>query len=233
LPEWTKVYVNSDLWAVCIGNTEDLHANLLAARRSGVFADSVSLAWMRINNEYRIACDAGRPVRPVYRPGTTPEVIKAAKTWKDILANLDYIDAAESDSLRISMVPYHPTLPSELHMTFNMSALANMVPYSDHNPGTRSVFSIAQQKAAAGWYHTNYMKRFDTIAEFLTLPRDDGTGWLPPLRRECPGGHHNVRRQQPGGLDADEWGLTEAGHVQDHVLPLLRPCGGRRGLARE
>jgi DNA-directed RNA polymerase II subunit RPB2 len=171
LPEWTKVYVNSDLWAVCIGNTEELHANLLAARRSGVFADSVSLSWMRINNEYRIACDAGRPVRPVYRPGTTPEVIKAAKTWKDILAHLDYIDAAESDSLRISMVPYHPTLPSELHMTFNMSALANMVPYSDHNPGTRSVFSIAQQKAAAGWYHTNYMKRFDTIAEFLSLPQ--------------------------------------------------------------
>jgi DNA-directed RNA polymerase II subunit RPB2 len=171
MPEWTKVYVNSDLWAVCIGNTEELHAQLLTARRSGVLADSVSLAWMRINNEYRISCDAGRPVRPVYRPGTTPEVIKAAKTWKEIVAHLDYIDAAESDSLRISMAPFHPTLPSEIHMTFNMSALANMVPYSDHNPGSRSVFSIAQQKAAAGWYHTNYMKRFDTIAEFLCLPQ--------------------------------------------------------------
>lgn len=171
LPEWTKIYVNSDLWAVCIGNTEELHSRLLAARRSGVFSENVSLAWMRINNEYRICCDAGRPIRPVYRPGTTPEVIKAAKTWKDILAHLDYVDASESDSLRISLIPFHPTLPSEIHMTFNMSALANMVPYSDHNPATRSVFSIAQQKAAAGWYHTNYMKRFDTIAEFLCLPQ--------------------------------------------------------------
>jgi len=171
MPEWTKIFVNSDLWAVCIGNTEELHVQLLAARRSGVLAGSVSLAWMRINNEYRIACDAGRPVRPVYRPGTTPEVIKAAKTWKEIQAHLDYIDAAETDSLRISLAPFHPTLPSELHMTFNMSALANMVPYADHNPGTRSVFSIAQQKAAAGWYHTNYMKRFDTMAEFLCLPQ--------------------------------------------------------------
>ena len=171
MPEWTKIFINSDLWAVCIGNTEELHARLLNARRAGVLADSVSLAWMRINNEYRIACDAGRPVRPVYRPGTTPEIIQAAKTWKDIQAHLDYIDAAESDSLRISLVPFHPTLPSEIHMSFNMSALANMVPYSDHNPATRSVFSIAQQKAAAGWYHTNYMKRFDTIAEFLCLPQ--------------------------------------------------------------
>ena len=170
-PVWTKIFVNSDLWGVCIGDTEALHAQLLAARRAGTLSENVSLAWMRINNEYRIACDAGRPIRPVYRPGTTPEVIKAAKTWKDILAHLDYIDAAESDSLRISLTPFHPTLPSEIHMSFNMSALANMVPYPDHNPATRSVFSIAQQKAAAGWYHTNYMKRFDTIAEFLCLPQ--------------------------------------------------------------
>jgi DNA-directed RNA polymerase II subunit RPB2 len=170
-PQWTKIFVNSDLWAVCIGNTEELHAKLLAARRSGVLAESVSLAWMRINNEYRIACDAGRPIRPVYRPGTTPDVIREAKTWNEIVSHLDYIDAAESDSLRISLASYHPTLPSEIHMSFNMSALANMVPYSDHNPATRSVFSIAQQKSAAGWYHTNYMKRFDTIAEFLCLPQ--------------------------------------------------------------
>ena len=170
-PEWTKILVNSDLWAVCIGDTEEFHRQMLSARRRGVIADSVSLAWMRVTNEYRIACDAGRPVRPVYRPGVTPDMIREATTWKDILGYLDYIDAAESDSLRISMTPFHPTRPSELHMSFTMSALANMVPFADHNPGTRSVFSIAQQKSAAGWYHTNYMKRFDTIAEFLCLPQ--------------------------------------------------------------
>jgi DNA-directed RNA polymerase II subunit RPB2 len=170
-PEWTKIVVNSDMWAVCVGDTEELHRRLLTARRSGALAESVSLSWMRINNEYRIACDAGRPIRPVYRPGTKPDDIRAAKTWADIAKHLDYIDAAESDSLRISLVPYHPTQPSEIHMSFNMSALANMVPYSDHNPATRSVFSIAQQKAAAGWYHTNFAKRFDTIAEVLCLPQ--------------------------------------------------------------
>jgi len=170
-PKWTKIYVNSDLWAVCTGNTEQLHKTLLTARRAGVFASSVSLSWMRVNNEYKIYCDAGRPIRPVYREGTTPDMIRAAATWNDILKHLDYIDAYESDSLRISMTPYHPTLPSEIHMSFNMSALANMVPYSNHNPGPRSVFSIQQQKSAAAWYHTNYMKRFDTISEFLVLPQ--------------------------------------------------------------
>jgi DNA-directed RNA polymerase beta subunit len=170
-PEWTKLFINSDLYGVCLGNTEELHATLLKARRTGILAPSVSLAWMRLNNEYRIFCDAGRPIRPVYRPGVTLEQVRATKSWSDITQLIDYVDAAESDSIRISMVPYHPRLPSEIHMTFNLSALANMVPYSDHNPATRSVFSIAQQKSAASWYHTNYTKRFDTIAEFLAFPQ--------------------------------------------------------------
>jgi DNA-directed RNA polymerase II subunit RPB2 len=169
--EWTKLYINSDLWGVCLGNTEELHKILKTARRSGGIASSVSLSWMRLNNEYKIYCDAGRPIRPVYREGTTPEAILAAKTWKAITGHTDMVDAYESDSLRISMAPYHPTLPSEIHMSFNLSALANMVPYSNHNPGPRSVFSIQQQKSAAGWYHTNYTKRFDTIAELLVLPQ--------------------------------------------------------------
>jgi DNA-directed RNA polymerase II subunit RPB2 len=170
-PEWTRILLNSDLWGVCIGNTEELHTQLLKARRAGEIPMSVSLAWMRTANEYRIACDAGRPIRPVYRPGALPSQVLAAKSWAEMSKLLEYIDAAETDSLRLSLVPFHPTLPSEIHMTFTMSALANMVPYSDHNPATRSVFSIAQQKAAAGWYHTNYKKRFDTIAEFLCLPQ--------------------------------------------------------------
>ena len=170
-PEWTKLYINSDLWAVCIGNTDRLHDAMVNVRRKGFIPPSVSLSWMRVNNEYKIYCDAGRPIRPVYQDGVTPEVIRAAKTWKDITKYLDYIDAYETDSMRIYMTPFNPNLPSEIHMSFNMSALANMVPYSNHNPGPRSVFSIQQQKSAAGWYHTNYMKRFDTMAEFLVLPQ--------------------------------------------------------------
>jgi DNA-directed RNA polymerase II subunit RPB2 len=170
-PAWTKVWINSDLVGLCVGNTEDLHRALLEARRQGRFMRSVSLTWMRITNTYMIYCDAGRPIRPVYREGTSPEAIRKAKTWGDILKHLDYIDAFESDSLRLSLVPYHPTQPSEIHMSFNLSAAANLVPYPDHNPWPRCNFSIAQQKQAAGWYHTNYMKRFDTISMFAVCPQ--------------------------------------------------------------
>jgi DNA-directed RNA polymerase II subunit RPB2 len=170
-PAWTKIWMNSDLVGVCVGNTEDLHRALLEARRQGRLSYSTSLTWMRIHNEYKIYCDAGRPVRPVYREGTPPDAIRAAPSWADIRKHLDYIDAFETDSLRISLLPYHPQLPSEIHMSFNLSAATNLVPYADHNPAPRCNFSIAQQKQAAGWYHTNFSKRFDTIAMLATCPQ--------------------------------------------------------------
>lgn len=171
MPRWSKIFINSDLYGVCIGDTESLHQALLKYRRAGGFQLDVCLAWNRLNNEYRIYCDAGRPVRPIWREGVTAELVKAAKTWKDILKYIDYIDASEMDTLRISLAPFHSEMPSEMHMTFNMSAAANLVPFADHNPGSRSVFSIAQQKQAASWYHTNYLKRFDTIAVMLNQPQ--------------------------------------------------------------
>lgn len=170
-PEWTPIFLNSSLVGACIGDTEDLHQRMRAARRAGDLAAGVTLAWNRLNNLYTIYSDAGRPIRPVYREGTDPEEVRKAKTWAAIANHLDYIDASETDSLRLSLVPFHPTQPSELHMSFNMSAIANLVPYPDHNAGPRNMFSIAQQKQAASWYHTNYKKRFDTIAMIASLPQ--------------------------------------------------------------
>ena len=170
-PTWTKVFVNSDLYAVCVNNTELLHKTLMAKRRAGEFSYETSLAWNRVKNVYTIYCDAGRPIRPVYREGVTSEMVASCKTWNDILNLVDYIDASETECSMLSLEPYHPTLRSEIHMSFNLSAATNLVPYPDHNPATRSIFSIAQQKQAASWYHTNYMKRFDTISMFMSLPQ--------------------------------------------------------------
>jgi len=158
---------------------ETVHQTMVKARRAGVLRYDVSLAWARVANEYRIFCDAGRPVRPVYRPGVTEGGVRATKTWKDVLSLLDYIDASETDSLKLSFTPYDPDLPSEIHMSFNLSAAANLVPYADHNPGPRNAFSIAQQKQAASIYHTNYNKRFDTISMMAANPqRPMSQTWL-------------------------------------------------------
>ena len=170
-PHWSKIFINMDLYAVCTQNTEELYQTLKTSRREGKLDKSVSLAWNRLNNELHISCDAGRPIRPIYREGTTPDMIRNAVNWEQIASHLDYVDAQETDTLLISMEPFHSTLPSEIHMSFNLSALANLVPYADHNPSTRNKFSIAQQKQASSWFHTNYKKRFDTIAMMICEPQ--------------------------------------------------------------
>jgi DNA-directed RNA polymerase beta subunit len=171
VPSWTRVYINSNLIGVCFGNMETVHKTMIKARRSGVLRYDVSLAWARVANEYRIFCDAGRPARPVYRPGVTEDAVRATRSWADVLSLVDYIDASETDSLKLSFTPYDPDLPSEIHTSFTLSAAANLVPYADHNPGPRNAFSIAQQKQAASIYHTNYNKRFDTISMMAANPQ--------------------------------------------------------------
>jgi DNA-directed RNA polymerase II subunit RPB2 len=171
MPFWTRVYVNSDLVGLCIGNTEDLHVKLLALRRGGEFRFDVSLAWNRLENIYTITCDAGRPIRPVYREGVIESDVLAAKTWQDLMKLMDFVDATESGVARFSLTPFHPTLQSEIHMSFCLSPLANLTPFLDHNPGTRNNFSIAQQKQACSWFHTNYNKRFDTISSITVNPQ--------------------------------------------------------------
>jgi DNA-directed RNA polymerase II subunit RPB2 len=171
MPFWTRVYVNSDLVGLCIGNTEDLHVKLLALRRGGEFRFDVSLAWNRLENIYTITCDAGRPIRPVYREGVIESDVLAAKTWQDLMKLMDFVDATESGVARFSLTPFHPNLQSEIHMSFCLSPLANLTPFLDHNPGTRNNFSIAQQKQACSWFHTNYNKRFDTISSITVNPQ--------------------------------------------------------------
>jgi len=170
-PRWTPVFLNSDLVGGCVGNTMTLVAMLVDARRNGTLDRSVSIGWSPVNNLLRITCDSGRPIRPVYREGTTIEAMRATKSWSDIATHLDYIDALESDCTRLSITPFHETLRSEIHMSFNLSALTNLTPFSDHNPGTRNAFAIAQTKQTASWYHTNYTKRFDTISLMCVLPQ--------------------------------------------------------------
>ena len=171
VPSWTPVYINSDLVGVCLTNTEALHTLLVTARRNGQIQSDVSLGWNKLGNVYTIACDSGRPVRPLYREGVSREQVLAATSWSELMKLMDFVDAQESDVSRFSLVPFHPFLRSEIHMSFCMSPIANLVPFLDHNPATRNDFAIAQQKQACSWYHTNYNKRFDTIASITTNPQ--------------------------------------------------------------
>lgn len=166
-PSWTKVFVNSDLVGVFESNSEKIHSQLLASRRQGMLHKFVSLCWNRLRNEYLIFTDAGRPSRPVYRENTRAEDIQSAKSWEKILDNIDYIDAQETESLRISMEPFSSKYPSEIHGSVIFSASASVIPNADFNQAPRNFFSCQQTKQACSWFSTAFSKRFDTIATLL------------------------------------------------------------------
>lgn len=167
-PRWTNVFLNSDLVGVIQNDTDDLHETLLTKRRKGQINKYVSLCWNKLENEYIIYTDAGRPTRPLYREGVKPEQVKRTTKWEDMTKNLmDYVDAQESESLRISMEPFSPKYLSEIHGLALLSASASVIPYSDHNAGVRNMFSCQQTKQACAWFNTAFNKRFDTIATWL------------------------------------------------------------------
>jgi DNA-directed RNA polymerase II subunit RPB2 len=167
-PRWTKVYLNSDLVGVVDdGNTETIHEMLLYARRQKDIPFNVSLAWNRIRNEYNIFTDAGRPIRPIYREGVGPDQVKRAKTWAEMQELFDYVDAEETETLKISMEPFSQKLPSEIHGLAMFSASASIIPHSDFNQAPRNMFSCQQTKQACSWFNTAFNKRFDTIATWL------------------------------------------------------------------
>jgi len=170
-PLWTKVFVNSDLVCVVLKDTESFHSAMIRERRAGNIDKYVSLSWNRLDNEYLIQCDAGRACRVIYREGTKLETIKACKSWEAIMKHMDYIDAQESECLRISMEPFHPEHPSEIHGSTLFSATGSVIPFTDHNQAPRNMFTCQQVKQACSWYNTAFNKRFDTIATHLHSPQ--------------------------------------------------------------
>jgi DNA-directed RNA polymerase II subunit RPB2 len=84
---------------------------------------------------------------------------------------MDYIDAQESECLRISMEPFHAEFPSEIHGSTLFSATGSVMPFTDHNQAPRNMFTCQQVKQACSWYNTAFNKRFDTIATHLHSPQ--------------------------------------------------------------
>lgn len=167
-PTWTKIFLNSDLIGVFTGKTENLHEELLNNRRKGKIDKFVSLCWNRLENEYTIYTDAGRPMRPLYREGVKPDQIMKTKKWENMIGNyMDYIDGQETESIRVSMEPFSPSRLSEIHGIATLSASASVIPYADHNACVRNMFSCQQTKQACAWFNTAFNKRFDTIATWL------------------------------------------------------------------
>ena len=81
------------------------------------------------------------------------------------------MDAQEVECLKVSLVPFHPKQPSEIHGSTVFSASGSVLPITEFNPATRNTFSCQQSKQAVSIYNTAFAKRFDTISAILNSPQ--------------------------------------------------------------
>ena len=96
--------------------------------------------------------------------------------YKKFLENkaiIDYIDCSESENALIAMndhelktKPMHFT-HLEIHESFILGVMCNMIIFPENNPATRNSFSCGQSKQAVSMYHTNHQVRMDKTAVVL------------------------------------------------------------------
>jgi len=165
-PDWTKVFINSDLVGVICSDTNIFHYTLKQLRRSNEFNKTVSLSWNITKNIYEIFCDSGRLYRYIYQENVKSDIIKSLKNWDSIKNYMDFIDPSESETNKLSIESFS-NIQSEIHGLSILSPSACIIPFTDHNQAPRNMFACQQVKQACSWFHTNFKQRYDTLSTIL------------------------------------------------------------------
>lgn len=182
------VFVNGTLVGYHLG-LSDLHRSLLALRRSTTIHPHVALVYDSDFNELCICTDYGRICRPILVVDEKTRGLRLTRkmvydlkhrkmTWSQLLEMgvIDYVDAEESEHLRIAMYPSevvgaHSYTHCEIHPAMILGVCASQIPFPDHNQAPRNCYQSAMSKQSIGTFLTSYMHRMETVSNVLYYPQ--------------------------------------------------------------
>jgi DNA-directed RNA polymerase II subunit RPB2 len=103
------------------------------------------------------------------------EIISSdAKEWNDwVKTSVEFVDSAESDTIRVAMLPGDITAHHthcEMHPTMALGHMASSIPLSDHNQSPRNTYQSAMGKQAVGIFARNFNSRLDKNGYIFCSP---------------------------------------------------------------
>ena len=179
-----EVYMNNGFVGT-VDNADDFITKFKTERRKGTIDFNLNIHYDDRTDQIQIETSAGRARRPLIRVENgqillTENHVKQLKKgdigWKDLINQsiIEYLDASEEENAYVAFWEEDVTTDHthvEITPMVMMGLCASLVPYGNFTQSARLNIGAKNQKAALGFYSSNFPVRMDMDVNLLNTPQ--------------------------------------------------------------